>query len=573
MNYCKTRHRCAGGIQGECEQPENHLGEHLCGNCFTFFPVGEAPSTIPPQPTSVGFQTPVPGAGRVTDDAAGVGRREVYACAHCSSGEADPSLGKCMWCDCFVCVACWGKGNCPKGPKGHCAHCSYVGAMKKMCTYEDGAGCGNYICDNCSLDNCPRFRCCHDGLQLTRDSADYCAACRGSCHTYCKANCPNKRQPSLPKESTSAMAGPKQHQEAASVAAGENFCTHCGNRLDLDVSFCPNCGAAIHLRAKIAGPGVAVVDPSAQRTQNDHPCFEIKRGTPDGEKVQFEVTSRDLSYLLNCSLMNAPLDTAFIQISSRIAASWIPIGLISDMKDILVTAAGRVIYVPDIQVEEFYLPHEMRVHSDPLWSWLQYNQLKKYFYLEIQVFPIFKPAKYGEIDHEIRGKWATILDDRGVYDVRTVTSMPLSADCVNFRLIEMGFLLREEIHRLEKSNDPKDHNLIRYYTSRLAALHKIKERFAGGPPDHLYCIASCLSNDKLMHTRLADPVASPQAAPGAASRRLREPGALDHFSLESTQTRERTLRLAHAGGLRISKDTPPTAQIRDDLMSRLYTAT
>lgn len=55
MDYCKTKHACADGKQGECRQPQEHPGKHLCSRCLNFFtgessgrsePVGRAPSGV-----------------------------------------------------------------------------------------------------------------------------------------------------------------------------------------------------------------------------------------------------------------------------------------------------------------------------------------------------------------------------------------------------------------------------------------------------------------------------------------------------------------------------------------------
>jgi len=56
MNYCETKHSCADGKRGECRHLRDHLGQHLCSQCLTFFTVEAAGRPEPVRNAPAGAQ-------------------------------------------------------------------------------------------------------------------------------------------------------------------------------------------------------------------------------------------------------------------------------------------------------------------------------------------------------------------------------------------------------------------------------------------------------------------------------------------------------------------------------------
>lgn len=56
MRYCDVKHICADGRQGECRQPQDHPGKHLCSQCLSFFTGESAGRSEPVRHAPLGMQ-------------------------------------------------------------------------------------------------------------------------------------------------------------------------------------------------------------------------------------------------------------------------------------------------------------------------------------------------------------------------------------------------------------------------------------------------------------------------------------------------------------------------------------
>lgn len=64
LSRCNTRHQCANGREGECNQIQGHMGKHICRSCLSFFTGAEAGiSGQPPTGSGVRHALDLPGGG------------------------------------------------------------------------------------------------------------------------------------------------------------------------------------------------------------------------------------------------------------------------------------------------------------------------------------------------------------------------------------------------------------------------------------------------------------------------------------------------------------------------------
>ncbi len=349
------------------------------------------------------------------------------------------------------------------------------------------------------------------------------------------------------------------------------YCTNCGDRFEPDSRFCQNCGIQIQV-----APEPESIRGTGSRASGSILDLLPGRDLPLGRNPIYTLSSRDLNFMVNCSLLNAPLDTAFLLISNQANRGWMPLDFISSMEGFTATGVGRVEYILDPRFGEFCAPHEFRSGGgygvadfcsqvrQEIWN------LRSEPSIEIMIFPVFKNTSYGAIDGEIRGKWATILDDRGIQNVQAVLQMPLSEQCLRGRLLDYGCELHNYIEHWKKEHPGQN---LDHQISVLEAIKQIDTSWPQGNLDHIRCIASVVQRYKYQNTVLEE--ASPPPLPPAAGSeafwglypRIKE-------SPESLQSRKRVPALLDSSGLKVVRKPSEASnrnQIKKDLQSAFTT--
>jgi hypothetical protein len=204
LKRCDAKHSCTDGTQGACDSMNWHGGRHTCDHCQNQF-------SLPGEDGSVWCLLPCPScrtrcrrslshAGQHVCDnghaytsnelgTTAIGTRDVRYCPHCR-GMVQGSFTKgCWWCHEWVCDNC-SSDNCPQLVK--CAHCGQQIAMSEnyKCRF-----CGYYVCNACSEYQCPqapKVNCAHCG-KTTVESPYKCHRCGYClCDGCSDDNCPRK---------------------------------------------------------------------------------------------------------------------------------------------------------------------------------------------------------------------------------------------------------------------------------------------------------------------------------------------------------------------------------------------
>ena len=278
------------------------------------------------------------------------------------------------------------------------------------------------------------------------------------------------------------------------------FCTDCGERLPGGVRFCPNCGssaaAAVYdkviasvkdadwearLGVKLRTP-VAIRDPGAQE-----------------EKRSWGVSVKDLNDLLACSLMNAPMDTEFLILLNEQQhwIKWTPLVFIENMQGLKASGHGSALYGLGDQSQSPSVCDHFRslVISEARDAFINIRETPG---LCLELYPFFKPMDYGQLDHEIRGRWVTTVDDQRNFDIVSVLPLPLSGWTMKQRLLQHETVIKKWI----ASTD--DRALKDGLNNLLNVLQSVVKQTPDGLADHMLCRAHVIENGQVQSTALSD---------------------------------------------------------------------
>jgi hypothetical protein len=240
------------------------------------------------------------------------------------------------------------------------------------------------------------------------------------------------------------------------------------------------------------------------------PGFLKEKKSPSGSEETYAVGPSDLNRLVDCSLTNAVMDTAFMLVHLTPDRAWIPMHFLYEMEKCEIQGIARVRYILDQDVAPFCLPDEACPRKMGIDAFLKYlDCIDESPFLEITVSPVFRSTNYGSMDSAIRGKWATAKNDQGMSDVRALLQMPWSGTVMKQRLIKHTAEVERSL-RLAKENpdidkdDPMYQKYLKWLEGILSRLKEVAKKIPDGLPDHFFCVGSVSRRSQAAQTVLSE---------------------------------------------------------------------
>jgi hypothetical protein len=275
-----------------------------------------------------------------------------------------------------------------------------------------------------------------------------------------------------------------------------NFCTKCGNRWTGAARFCPDCGSPVD-------GGIETKSRSSVRDEQFFERLGLKvRSTgsirkPDAQQEIMAVPSWLLDKMLSCSFANAPLDTNFLLVEDlkEKRQYLMPLAYLNSLDGLKIHCSLMAHYVVNrksVGVLDYIrtaLPKEVKT---------AFVETAKRLRLVLDIFLHFEPEDYGKLDGVIRGRWATLEDDKQLCDVDMVAPLTVSCQTMKRSVLEHKEWLR---FLSARSDDPEEKEYINTLLEELDAAVQV---MTGPFVDHIYCCASFEKNLETQSTELAD---------------------------------------------------------------------
>jgi hypothetical protein len=302
------------------------------------------------------------------------------------------------------------------------------------------------------------------------------------------------------------------------ISMADNYCTQCGERLRPEARFCPRCGAKVEPFAD--EPGVLHgFQASRSRLEPLSAGFLRESESREENVAPWGLTTKDLDYLVACSLASAVMDTSLLLVrDSKGIARWMPLNKMQSMQGLDVEALAIVDYHIGDSPEPFCLPGFLRDDaSSEVWGTFLASSLVKPF-VNISISLQFRPVDYGDLTGEITGKWATVVNDQGVNDVRAILQMPFSGQVLKQRLQEQEAALQGILETDGQDDPASDESDIaeQMFGPILTNLRAVLKLIPDGDVDHMYCVASVIEAGQDQSAIQSDP---PPDAKSLPSRR------------------------------------------------------
>jgi hypothetical protein len=282
----------------------------------------------------------------------------------------------------------------------------------------------------------------------------------------------------------------------------ENFCAHCGTPVAGAARFCANCGSPVgDDTAEKRQPDVGI------RSGGIFDRLGIKLREPAGiratrdqeEPSVWGVWPFDLERLLACSFMNAPLETGFLILEHQQQGwrRWLPLEHLTSLQGVKPMQSACVYYRIG---KSAICPGVDDVYRTETPSGVDeaYVQCAASIHIAIEVSPQFSPVNYGELEKDIRGKWATLVFDQQMCKAVTAIPMPISGTAMKKRLLRHGKLLESWL------GQAGDASLKKSLAALLENLRTALGEIPDGPADHALCLAEMMDGNKELSTATID---------------------------------------------------------------------
>jgi hypothetical protein len=284
------------------------------------------------------------------------------------------------------------------------------------------------------------------------------------------------------------------------ITMSANFCTKCGQPLELPARFCGNCGAPVEDKGQgesaavfrqMQKPGLAGLGIQAPK---------LFRGSGARETdTRWGVDTVTLNKLLCCSLMNAPLDMGFLFCHNQETEGkkWIPLHFIESLDELDVEGRAWVRYY-FAELEEMGGNYVSDDGRSALAEGVKeaYQETTEDPTCKIDIHICFQPRNEGKIGEEIAGKWTTLADENNLRDVRANLQFPLSGSMMKQRFGDHERWLSQTI---SDSEDAKRREIL---TKCLANLRAFVKQIPDGFAHHMQCIAYYADSDNIFDTVL-----------------------------------------------------------------------
>ncbi len=270
-----------------------------------------------------------------------------------------------------------------------------------------------------------------------------------------------------------------------------NFCTHCGQRLQMPARFCNQCGTPVSTSSDRGE--------SSRAGQIPEPGHRpVKEGKTGSEQQSWSVDTASLNALVSHSLIQAPLDTQALFLGREQSRwrQWLPLDLISSLQGLQVMGRSDMRYsISDIGYD--FIPYQYRIGVLPEVH-AAVDRLEKEAILNLKIILHFKPADHGGTTELITGRWVTCINNREMADIRMITQAPLSGWMLKQRMQEHEAWAARLLANVQDAEVKRILNQV--ITSMRAAASKLPE----GLLHHVYCIAYVTLNDECLPTILTD---------------------------------------------------------------------
>jgi hypothetical protein len=266
----------------------------------------------------------------------------------------------------------------------------------------------------------------------------------------------------------------------------DRFCSECGKRLAGAGKFCENCGSPVV--GQTAGKSVQLKGAELFKSMGlkIRPIRGSEEDTDELKDVQ-GVHDFCLDDILNCSFMNAPLNTDFLLVENPQQDRWVtPLVWLDGMRDLKVVCGMTVYYYLDTgfcspsldECDRSDLPEDVaeayrRALNEPC--------------IQMYVHPSFQPRKYTDFDDEFTGRWRTYRAQEGRYEVITIVPLPPSGRIMKGRLREHEAFISKWI---ATERDPSAKRTLEKLRDSVAAAIQV---IPDGVADHIVCEARQLN--------------------------------------------------------------------------------
>jgi len=270
-----------------------------------------------------------------------------------------------------------------------------------------------------------------------------------------------------------------------------NFCTNCGQRLQMPARFCNQCGTPVSTSSDRGE--------SPRAGQSPEPGHRpVKEGGAGSEQQSWGVNMATLDALLGYSLGQAPLDTKALLLGREQSAwrQWLPLDLITGLQGLQVVGSNEVTY-GIVDVEYSYVPYDCRIRPLPEVK-AAVERMEKEAILNLKLILYFKPADHGGTTDLITGKWVTCINNREMADIRMITQAPLSGWMLKRRMQEHEAWATRLLAKVQ------DAEVKRILNQVIASLRAAASKLPEGLLHHVYCIAYVTLNDECLPTILTD---------------------------------------------------------------------